>query len=154
MEKHFLNFQLFNYPSKEADNFNTIGQGNSHILIISHSELANKQADKDFIENVFKAAKLSPLETHATLANSDKKDSALAAIQLAKAVDAHTIIIFGNDLKALGIQAQLPAYQFIELNKMNLLWVHSIQTIREERAANKNEKAAALWQALKQKFVD
>ncbi len=153
MNNPFFDFDLLAFPNKADHQFTIEGQGQGKILILAYIPQQDKNEDYAFLENVLKAVNLTPLEDKIHLLQSANDKINLSLSRLATKMDSKHILIFGLNLKNLGVRADIPKYQFLKLNKLNILLCDSIGLIREERAAKKNQKAAALWQALKTQFL-
>ncbi len=79
--------------------------------------------------------------------------SSVSAVALARHLGANTVYGFGVDWSLAGIRAQLPPYQFVRLGEFTFFHAHAIDTIRKDREAKKNEKAGALWNAMKARYL-
>jgi hypothetical protein len=151
LEANFFDFDLFrvNDPNKATQQWQ--GAGKSGILVVYAAPTLPTE-DQDFLSSVLNAVKLTPLEEHIFLLPCPAGAHwPLSRICREHAI--HTVFLFGLDPAQLGIRAQLPPYAFTQLGDLSLLLAHPLGTIRTEREANKNEKAGALWQALKAKFL-
>ncbi|MEO0877652.1 MAG: hypothetical protein AAFY48_23880, partial [Bacteroidota bacterium] len=102
--------------------------------------------------NILKAVKLDPLNEQVYLSQCNAQHP-LALALVAPKYNVQHVLLFGVEPAWAGIRAQLPYYQFTKLGGFYLLRAHSVTQIREERQANKNENAGALWNALKAKFL-
>ncbi|WP_020539615.1 hypothetical protein [Lewinella cohaerens] len=151
MSSNYFDFRLFRFSEPEKAALVWQGTGKSGILIIyNHSELAAE--DRTFLENILKAVKLSPVADHVFLLGCPPGEHwPLSSICRDHAIT--TVYIFGTPPAQLGIRAELPLYSFTRLGDLSLLRAHALNTIREEREQNKNEKAGLLWQALKAKYL-
>lgn len=148
---NIYDFQLFRIQEGTVAAERWQGTGKSGILVIhSHSTLPTE--DLDFLTNILKAAKLSPIEDHVFLL-SCPAEAHYPLSSICREHSIHTVFIFGTAPTQLGIRAQLPPYTFTRLGDLSLLRAHALSTIRQERAQNKNEKAGLLWQALKAKYL-
>ena len=153
LNNHFFDFFLTAYPKDDNTNFTIKGKGTASVLIITHFPEESKEEDFTFMANVLKAANLTPIDDKIFHLQVQKQDVDISLANIIRQLDVKNILIFGFKPQHLGIRAHLTPYQFVELNNKHILWGHSITTIREERAAKKNQKAAALWQALKGRFL-
>ena len=122
------------------------------MLVLHDSEHKLEEEDEVFLQNILQAVKIGPLADQVFLASCTATKT-LPLAQLAREHQIESILLFGSNPKWAGIQAQLPYYSFTRLGDLSLLRAHSLGQIRQERAANKNENAGALWNALKAKFL-
>lgn len=152
MNNSFIDFQLFAFPEGENQKENWQGAGRSGVLILHDEESGLAAEDEAFLKNILQAAKLSPVEDQAYL-GSCTATSTLPLATVAREHNIQHVFFFGSDPRWAGIQAQLPYYAFTRLGDLSLLRAHPLRQIREERQANKNQKAGALWNALKAKFL-
>lgn len=154
MNNRFFNFFLTAYPKGSNTDYTIKGKGTASVLIITHFPEQSKAEDFTFMVNVLKAANLTPVEDKIFHLQAQKENIDISLANIIRQLDVKNVLIFGLKPEHLGIRASLTPYQFVELSNKYILWGHSIATIREERAAKKNQKAAALWQALKGRFLD
>lgn len=151
MNNSHLDFTIFQYPDANLPLQGWKGQGKAGILaIIPNSETLAE--DEAFLANILKAAKLTPLEEQVYLCFLPAKQR-INLPALCRQQHIHTVFLFGCDFSSIGIQAELPWYHFLKLGDLTLLRSHALNVIREERAKEKNEKAGALWRALKAKYL-
>jgi hypothetical protein len=151
LKNSHLNFTIFQYPEEKASPPNWKGNGKAGILVLipASETLAEDEA---FLINILKAAQLTPLEEQVYLLICSPHQR-LALAQVCRHHQIHTVLLFGGQLTLLGIQATLPWYHFVRVGELTLLRAHPLKTIREERTQGKNEKAGALWKALKAKYL-
>ena len=151
MNNSHLNFTIFQYPDRSEAAPNWKGRGKAGILVLVPTT-DTLEEDEAFLSNILNAAQLTPLEEKVYLLVC-AAGQRLALAQLCREYQVHTVFIFGYPLPLLGIQAALPWYHFLRIGELSLLQAHPLHVIREERAKNKNEKAGALWKALKAKYL-
>ena len=151
MENFFFDFSLYRIGIPEHAAQAWQGEGKSGILVVHPSPTLPDQ-DRDFLAGILKAIDLTPLEEHVFILNCPEGTHRPLS-RLYREHDLRHVFIFGVDPARLGIRAQLPTYEFTRLGEMSFLLAHPLPVIRAERAAKKNEKAGALWQALKAKFL-
>lgn len=151
MNEHYIDFDLFAFPDAGSGLEYVAGQGKSRTLVL-HNAIDASSENQLFLENVFKAVQMAPLLTHLFLLDVDASGS-ISAVALARQLGVETVYGFGLDWTQVGIRAQLPAYQFIRLGDVSFLNAHSIDTIRKDREAKRSEKAGALWNAMKAKYL-
>lgn len=151
MNNSYIDFDIYRVPEGGTAPTNWSGAGKSGILVISTAS-DEAEADQAFLESILKAAKLSPLDEQVFSLNCAPEER-LPLAQICQLHQVHTVLIFGHPLPLLGVRAQLPGYTFLRLGELSLLRAHSLKIIRSEREQNKNEKAGALWKALKAKFL-
>lgn len=154
MKNHFFDFDLLGFPEQNNTDISVIGKGDASVLILTLFPKESKAEDQSFMENVLKAANLTPLEDKIFHLHIINEHINLSLSHIAQRLNVKSVIIFGLKLEQLGIRAQLAPYQFVHINKLHIMWAHSITMIREDRAAKKNQKAAALWQALKGQYLE
>lgn len=152
MKNSFIDFQLFAFPEPKNPAQDWQGQGKSNLLVLHNNENELEEEDKVFLQNILQAVKISPLAEQIYLCSCTASKT-LPLVPLARKYQVQTVLLFGCDPRWAGIQAQLPYYSFTRLGEVHLLPAHSLVQIRQERAANKNENAGALWNALKAKFL-
>lgn len=146
----FLDFELFASPDRQLKASDLIGQGGREIFIAYEVDSAEKER-LNYLKKILGAAKIDLEQDTRSLAvqpgESVQLDSA--------AFDAFPayILLFGVKPKQLSLNFQLSAYQPVVYRETTFLWVDSLGTIQEERQAGKNQKAGALWLALKQIFL-
>lgn len=129
------------------------GKGLSGVLILAFFPEQSKEEDYAFLENVLKAANLTPFEEKIFLLHTKNQNLSLSLSSIAKKANVKHLIIFGLNLPNLGISAQLPLYQFVEINDLKMMFSDPVFVIRKDRENKKNQRAAALWQALKTQFL-
>ena len=143
---------MFAYPEGQNSPDNWQGEGKAGVLVLYNTETELPEVDQSFLGNVLKAVKLSPLAEQVFLGNCSQQ-APLAVATVAYKYNVQTVLLFGVEPTWAGIRAQLPYYQFVRLGDLHFLRAHPLAQIREERQANKNENAGALWNALKAKFL-
>ena len=152
MKNSFIDFQIFAFPDTKNQAENWQGAGNSKLLILYDQSEALAEEDLTFLQNILQAVKINSLADQVYLASCTAQQK-LPLAQLARQEEIETVILFGSAPEWAGIRALLPYYSFTRLGDLSLLRAHSLTQIRKERAANKNENAGALWNALKAKFL-
>ena len=75
-------------------------------------------------------------------------DEKLSMQTILKKHPAQKILIFGIEPKTIALHLQLPAYQVIEWNNLQLLQADSLSKINGQ-----NKLKGALWNALQQMFL-
>ena len=151
MSNNYLSFDLVGFPTGKINADKWSGNGTQGILIVvSETELLAK--DQEFLENVLAAAKLTPIAEKVILLHCQPEES-VDLSSFCRQHDLHTVFIFGHALPLLGIRAQLSWYEFTRLGELSLLRAHALSNIRQDRQQQKNEKAGALWKALKAKYL-
>ncbi|MEL6655717.1 MAG: hypothetical protein AAFP77_17285 [Bacteroidota bacterium] len=152
MNSSFLDFQMFAYPKGQNSSISWQGEGKAGVLVLHNSGAALPEIEESFLGNILKAVKLDPLNEQVYLSQCNAQHP-LALALVAPKYNVQHVLLFGVEPAWAGIRAQLPYYQFTKLGGFYLLRAHSVTQIREERQANKNENAGALWNALKAKFL-
>ena len=152
MSSSFLDFQIFAYPNGQNSSNSWEGEGKAGLLVLHNFGTKLPEAEESFLSNILKAVKLSPLAEQVYISNCSAQ-APLALYQSAAQHHVQYVLLFGVEPAWAGVRAQLPYYQFVRLGDLHLMRAHSITQIREERQANKNENAGALWNALKAKFL-
>ncbi|MEL7220522.1 MAG: hypothetical protein AAGJ93_04335 [Bacteroidota bacterium] len=151
MNKSHIDFTIFQYPDANSSLPGWRGTGKAGILVLFPQSESSAE-DEAFLANILKAAQLTPLEEQVYLCHLSPQ-TRLNLPAVCRQHQIHTVLLFGCDLSTIGVQAELPWYHFLKLGDLSLLRSHSLTTIREERAKEKNEKAGALWRALKAKYL-
>ena len=152
MSSSFLDFQMFAYPEGQNSSNDWQGEGKAGVLILHNYDTTLPEPEENFLSNILKAVKLEPLTDH-TYLGCCNAETPVALTQASLKHNIQYVLLFGVDPAWAGVRAQLPYYQFTRLGDLHILRAHSITQIREERQANKNENAGALWNALKAKFL-
>ncbi|PSR08552.1 MAG: hypothetical protein C7N36_21820 [Bacteroidetes bacterium] len=151
MPESYLSFDLIGFPASALSPEKRSGKATAGVLVIV-TTVNWQPADQAFLESILAAAQLTPLADK-TLLLLVQPDDRLDLTSFCRHEAIHTVLLFGHPLPLLGIRAELPWYAFTRLGDLSLLRVHALSTIREEREKNQNEKAGALWKALKAKFL-
>ena len=146
----FLDFELFASPDRQLRSSDLIGQGGRGIFIAYEADSAEKER-LDYLKKILGAAKIEMEQDTMTLAIQPGESLRLDTTAF------HTspkyILLFGVKPKQLSLNFQMRAYQAVTYRDTIFLYVDSLGTIQEERQAGKNQKAGALWLALKQIFL-
>ncbi len=146
----FLDFELFASPDRQLRSSDLNGQGGRGIFIAYEVDSAEKER-LDYLKKILAAAKIEM-----------EQDTMILAVQPGESLQLDTnaigafpkyILLFGVKPKQLSLNFQIPAYQAVTYRDTTFLWVDSLGKIQEERQAGKNQKAGALWLALKQIFL-
>ncbi len=148
-----FDFQIFAVTEHDEGHENVKGQASAEVLIIAQVGDNNSIDNLAFLEKVLEAVQLSPMEKKTALLLLQASDQ-ISIAGLSRVKSCHTILLFGIDPSAIGIRAELPYYRFTRVSDLQLLRAHSLDVIRAERAQNNNQKAGALWQALKVYFLN
>ncbi|MBX2877045.1 MAG: hypothetical protein KTR30_33305 [Saprospiraceae bacterium] len=146
----FLDFELFASPDKQLQPSDLSGKGSRGIFIAYEADTAEKER-LDYLKKILAAAKID-LDQDVNALALDAETS----IQLNRSAFATApqyILLFGVKPKQLSLNFQLPTYSPVSYQGTTYLCVDSLATIQEERMAGKNQKAGALWLALKQIFL-
>jgi hypothetical protein len=143
-----LGIEIFDFPDVRPVRSEVEGRGASRILVVMAAAVEDRPEEIAYLENIFKAVKLAPLLEHVFLLPVlPGHPVALSALLGFYACD--TVLLFGCSPEIAGIRAPLQPYLFTRLANRQYLWSDSLSTIKREREEDKNEKAAALWSALK-----
>jgi hypothetical protein len=151
LSEHYIDFDLFAFPDSHSGAQFVVGEGRSGILVL-HTAADALSENQSLLENVFKAVQLAPASAQLFVLDVDQVSS-VSAVALARHLGANTVYGFGVDWPRVGIRAQLPPYQFVRLGELTFFHAHAIDTIRKDREAKKNEKAGALWNAMKARYL-
>lgn len=146
----FLDFELFASPDRQLSTSDLIGQGGRGIFIAYEVDSAERER-LDYLKKILGAAKIEMEQDTKTLAV--QPGESLQLDTTAFSAFPKYILLFGVKPKQLSLNFQIPAYQPVTYRETTFLWVDSLATIQEERQAGKNQKAGALWLALKQIFL-
>lgn len=151
MSEYYIDFDLFAFPDSDSGAKSVVGEGRSGILVL-HTAADTLPENLSFLENVFRAVQLAPVSTQLFMLDVDRV-SGVSAVALARHLGANTVYGFGVDWPRVGIRAQLPPYQFVRLGELTFFQAHAVDTVRKDREAKKNEKAGALWNAMKARYL-
>ena len=146
----FLDFELFASPDKQLQSSDLKGKGDRGIFIAYEADAAEKER-LEYLKKILVAAKIDMEQDVTTLAIPSGESILLNTAPFTKAPT--YILLFGVQPKQLSLNFQLPTYSPVIYQGTTYLWVDSLGTIQEERLAGKNQKAGALWLALKQIFL-
>lgn len=146
----YLDFELFASPDKQLQSSDLAGKGGRGIFIVYEAD-SSEQAQLDYLEKILAAAKIDMEQDVNILAVPP--DGSIQLNPTAFSSTPQYILLFGVKPKQLGLNYQLPTYHPVTYQGATYLWVDSLATIQEERLAGKNQKAGALWLALKQIFL-
>lgn len=128
------------------------GYANQGIMVVLAGAEADREADIGYLENILKAAQLTPMSEKVALVQLLPEGSLPLAALLSER-QCHTALLFGLPPARAGIRAALSPYAPTRIGGLNLLWCHQLSEIRADRARGDNAKASALWQALKVMFL-
>ena len=146
----FLDFELFASPDRQLRSSDLIGEGERGIFIAYELDSAEEER-LDYLKKILGAAKIVLEQDTTTLAVQAGESVQLAPT--AFNTFPKYILLFGVKPKQLSLNFQLPIYKPVTYRETTFLCVDSLGTIQEERQAGKNQKAGALWLALKQIFL-
>lgn len=152
MKQSLFDFEIFARPELEELQPRMKGQPKARLLVVAAGTKEREEADQAFLAKVLAAVELAPLEEKVYLLPVRASEK-IPLSDLARSLAVDHILLFGTEPQLLGIRAQLPLYQFVKLGELTVFLSHSLQDIEAERQAGKKEKAAALWRALKAKFL-
>lgn len=116
-----------------------------HHLLVLYDE------DLPFLQRVLKAAGYAEGEFHAITWPAGEP---LNLSLLIRKLGVNKIILFGQDLPALGLHFQLAPYYPVTLANRTYLVAEPISSITAAKAKGNNTPAAALWRALQQGFLN
>jgi len=146
----YLDFDLYAKPERQLKATDLSGQGQAGIFIAYDPGI--KAADNlAYLKKILGAAKVD-LDSDTYFLAVKKEEQ----LQLDKRQFAHEIkyvLLFGVQPKQLSLNFILPPYQVKSYQGETYLIVDALELIQEERKANNNKKAGALWLALKQIFL-
>ncbi len=146
----YLDFELFASADKQLQSSDLKGKGGRGIFIAY--ELSSSQKERlDYLNKILAAAKIDMEQDVNILAVPPE-----SSIQLKTTAFNSTpryVLLFGVKPQQLGLNYVLPTYNPVTYQGTTYLWVDSLASIQEERLAGKNQKAGALWLALKQIFL-
>lgn len=146
----FLDFELFASPDKQLQSSDLTGNGGRGIFIAYEIDATEKKR-LEYLKKILAAAKIDMEQDVTTLSIQSGESIFLNAGAFSTAP--RYTILFGVHPRQLSLNFQLPTYTPVTYQGMTYLWVDSLSTIQEERLAGKNQKAGALWLALKQIFL-
>jgi hypothetical protein len=148
----FLDFDLFSYPTARNGESRLQGSGQRGILIVLAASAAQEEANLHFLENILKAAQLSPAAVN-TYRLDLEPGNTLTLAACCREHHISDVILFGDWCTQLGIRAKLPAYHFTRLGEVYYLLAHDLEQLRTEREQGQSKHAGALWQALKTRYL-
>ncbi|MEO0733464.1 MAG: hypothetical protein AAFZ52_11555 [Bacteroidota bacterium] len=128
------------------------GEDQTPVLPGPREVLVLYVSESDFVERVFKAASYTnPQEELALLAWEPGKSLLLA--QLVRRLGANKVVLFGQDLKALGLHFRVAPYFPVTVAGCTYLVAESDVEIAAAKAAGNNGPAGRLWRALQNGFI-
>ncbi|RME97448.1 MAG: hypothetical protein D6772_10400 [Bacteroidetes bacterium] len=148
----FLDFDLIRYPPPTSPSIAIQGAGHRKVLVVLHGPAAADEANIDFLENILKAAQLTPTTEQIYRLDLPKGvDFALAPC--CRVLNIRDVLMFGDCRAQLGIRAQLPPYTFTRIGEVHYLLAQELDQLRAEREQGRKQHAGALWQALKNRYL-
>ncbi|MGB0862539.1 MAG: hypothetical protein ACPG19_03115 [Saprospiraceae bacterium] len=140
----FLDFEVYPFQEKEWKNW-CVGTNEKQTIIFIQSTDDTDEL-MAFLTKIIAAVKYDlKRDTLLCVLPIDEK---LSMQTILKKHPAQKILIFGIEPKTIALHLQLPAYQVIEWNNLQLLQADSLSKINGQ-----NKLKGALWNALQQMFL-
>lgn len=141
--KEFLDFDVYPVNDFTKDDF----KGNNHqktliVLGIKSQTAGNQQ----FLQKIIAAVKFNLIED--TLIYSFNQEKPIPFATICQNYDIEKVLFFDINLKDLGLHIQLPKYQVITWNNLQLLNIDSLSKIEQDKRLK-----GGLWNALKAMFL-
>lgn len=151
MNPSFFDFDLYAAPESNLMQLELKGQGQRAIFIAYFGD-DEQQLLTGFLKKIVQAAELKLEADTRYLSLTSKANFSL--LPLSNALSCTTCIVFGWTPKELGLQFQVPTYQIMNFSGVRILFADALLSIYEERQAGGKAKSGALWNALKQLFLN
>lgn len=151
MNNSFFDFDLYGAPDPARASSNIQGQGQAGILVIYEVE-DTPEEDQQYLQAILRPLKLD-LQSDVFFLALQKKET-ISIASLLQQYTSTAVLVFGGDLKELGIRLQLPDYQPVKFQGRHFLKADSLHRIRTDRENKDNRRAGALWNALKEIFAE
>ncbi|MEM8583371.1 MAG: hypothetical protein AAGF87_03830 [Bacteroidota bacterium] len=151
----FIDFQLVDLPElKDSLTYlsdrgvNLKDPDTGRQLLILYEE----GGDNDFLKGVLHACGYENPDNQ-TWQLPWPVDKRLDITKLQSHLGSNMILLFGQSMVNLGLHLNLATYSPLSLGETTYLKADALNTIRDEKLEGKPQKAAALWQALKTRFL-
>lgn len=151
----FIDFQLVDLPelkdslaylSERKVNLEDPDTGRQLLILYEQG------GDTDFLKGVLNACGYEDPENQAWLVPWPI-DRRLDLTTLQSHLGSDMVLLFGQSMVSLGLHLNLATYTPLSLGETTYLKADALNTIRDEKLEGKPQKAAALWQALKTRFL-
>ena len=141
--KEFLDFDVYPVNDFTKDDF----KGNNHqkTLIVLGSK-SQTEGNEQFLQKIIAAVKHNLIED--TLIYSLNQEKPIPFAGICQNYDIEKVIFFDMNLIDLGLHIQLPQYQVVDWNGIQLLNVDSLSKIAQDKRLK-----GGLWNALKTMFL-
>lgn len=148
---HFFNFDIIRQPVLANEVASTVTNDAASLMVV----YKGGEDRKAFLFNVLKAAGYTQAEKEVLLITLEGENTAfdLSALLLRQSKKIKKIILFGTEPTQLGLHFNVGTYVPVSVNGYTFLLAHDLILIRDEKAAGKPQKAAALWQSIKAAFM-
>lgn len=151
MKTGLLDFYLFPLSDWRQLNDRLSGDNARHVLIVLDDEHSGEELT-DFLGKILSAAKLRFRED--TLLLKLTKAENISFSNLSRAKPIKYALLFGVEPRQLGLFFTLPPDQPVKHAGTYFLRTSTLAELFEERKSESRSRAAALWQNLKQLFID
>ncbi|MTB52851.1 hypothetical protein [Lewinella sp. W8] len=142
----FLNFQLIGQPDRDPHTATLIPDPAKDTLIVYRGELP-------FLQRILAAAGYdNPAEQLHLLSWPDPEQS-LDLADLTRHLLVSKVILFGQNLPALGLHFQLTDYFPAEIAGKRFLKAPALTEIKSAKEAGNNVPAGSLWKAIQNGFL-
>ncbi|MCB0560878.1 MAG: hypothetical protein H6573_30480 [Lewinellaceae bacterium] len=151
MKPNLLDFSLF--PLSDWRQFNErLSGNNARRVLIVLERLESDSELMDFLGKILSAVQLN-LEEDTLLLRLTKGEN-ISFSRLSQVQPVRYVLLFGIAPRQLGLHFSLPPGQPMRFGETYFLHTSALLDIFEERKAKARPKAGALWNNLKQLFID
>ena len=141
-----LNFQLIGQPDLNDLPTEITASPDKKLLIVFQDNLP-------FLERILGAAGYTNPSEQLHLLAWSQEDGQLDLAGLARQIQVDKIILFGQNLSALGLHFQLSNYYPTEIAGKKFLTAPPLAEIKSAKDAGNNGPAGSLWKAIQNGFL-
>lgn len=142
----FPDITLISQPDNAATALQLSERTDLPLLVVYDGELP-------FLERVLAAAGYDEPAHQLHLLRWTTDDEDLQLAQIVRRLRVKRVMLFGQDLRALGLHFTVAPYFPVDVARVTYLVAPSAQLIAEAKAAGNNGPAGNLWRAIKARFL-
>lgn len=137
----FPNIPLIGQPDNAATEGQLSQRTDLELLVVFDGELP-------FLERVLKAAGYDEPANQIHLLRWTADDGGLDMARITRQLNIKKVMLFGQDLKALGLHFNVAPYFPVSLAGCSYLVSQSVKVISDAKAAGDNKPAGLLWRSV------
>ena len=142
----FPDFSLLNIPDNDGTDLQLSDRTDLDLLVVYEGELP-------FLERVLGAAGYKEPASQLHLLRWTAAEGGLDLARLVRRLHVDKVILFGQDLKALGLHFEVAPYFPFPVSGVTYMICPPVKTIAEAKAGGDNGPAGQLWRGVKAAFM-